>query len=234
MSQILDLPSGLLDSDLLCEQMRLVSAYLDQPALQHSAGKLSLPKHWVGFEDALAVRLNSHMAEMRLRQIATPEWAALTADSIVWPSGFLPPLDAQLHILQERATAGLTGRIRLPKSCHELWATFKYSVLARNHQAYSKIGQLVATRGIEFPELLERLVSILLSAPSRGGTLNALQHMWGYISRRSSLDPNKASMSAILSEIQMLSLSSDETYLLNSTSLSDLNFWVVLYDRSSP
>jgi hypothetical protein len=221
-----DLSPGFFDDDLLGEQMRLVSAYLDSKSIGKVKPPSSLPLYWHGYEDALAVRTNELMAEMQLRKIPTPDWIRLTDEAIVWPVLPEKSLMEQYAFLVERADKGKTGRIRLPRSPHELWASYKYSTLARNHKAYLQFGQRIATRTIDFPLLLPQLTSICRVKPALGCLRNSLQHMWGYVSKYSTLDPNKASLAELLAEVQLQAVEHADAYLLNSTSLSELAAWL--------
>ncbi len=221
-----DLSPGFFDDELLGEQMRRISVFLDNKSQRGAIAAPSLPKHWQGYEDALTVRINELMAEMQLRRIPTPDWMPLTDESIVWPVLPENSLREQYQVLAERAEKGKLGRIRLPRSPHELWASFKYSTLARNHKAYLQFGKQVAARTIEFDSLLVQLTAVCRVKPAVGCLRNSLQHMWGYVSRHSSADPNRATLAELLAEVQRQAVDHQDTYLLNSTSLSELAAWL--------
>ena len=176
MNVLLDLAPGLFDNELLAEQMRKVSAYLDEKNLAVPVPVAAMPEHWRGYEDALGVRINELMAEMRLRKMPTPDRIALSEDAIIWPTSTEQPLVDQFDFLRSRVALGKLGRIRLPKSTHELWASYKYSTLARNHRAYLRFGQLVATRSIDFDDLLVQLAAVCRVLPASGSLKNALNN----------------------------------------------------------
>lgn len=226
MNFLADLSPGFFDNELLGEQMRRVSVYMDSKSYGTTTPKSTLPLYWHGYEDALAVRINELMAEMQLRKIPTPEWIRLTDEAIVWPVVPEKSLMEQYTFLVERAKQGKVGRIRLPQSPHELWASYKYSTLARNHKAYLQFGQRVAARSIDFESLLSQLSAVCRVQPSIGCLRNSLQHMWGYVSKFSKVDPNKATLVGLLAEVQLQAVEHADTYLLNSTSLSDLAAWL--------
>ena len=225
LNDVLDLDAGFYDNDLLTEQMRWLSGLLVGGA---KLDERRVPARWVGHEDALTLQLNLLMAEMRLRRIPTPEPLKTTAESILWPVQPAMPLSEQFALLSRRAADGKTGRIALPKGVHDLWACFKYSVLARNHQAYTRFGQRIATRAITFEVLLEEMVGACRVAPRAGGMRNAVQHMWGYVSRFSTRDPNQAAPADLLAEVQFHAMTNDVTYLRNSTALGELSAWLAI------
>ena len=138
---IFDIDPGFLDDAWLAAQMRLLVGLV---TADDATQRQRIPVCWQGHEDALRLRLNQLIAEMQLRGLATPEPVRLTEESIIWPVNGTRPLAEQVAAVAARAEAGQPGRIRLPRNDHELWACYKYSVLARNHQAYSRIGQQVA------------------------------------------------------------------------------------------
>ncbi len=210
--------------------MRKVSVYLDQ-IRAGSVPAVKMPEHWFGFEDALTIRMNLLIAEMRVRNIATPDWFDVTDAAVVWPARFAPALDEQLARIRTRAEQGLHGRVRLPHQTHELWACFKYTVLARNHNSYLKIGQQIAGRKLDFSVLLADLIAISRVMPRAGGLLNAVQHMWGYVSAFSSLDPNKTPVAQLLEEVQRIAIDKKEPYLCQSTALSELAGWIPVMER---
>ncbi|PIE43444.1 MAG: hypothetical protein CSA50_04850 [Gammaproteobacteria bacterium] len=225
MSILIDLPAGFMDDKLLTEQMRRLSVLIDQSSPQ-AASAVVLPEHWFGFEDALVMQMNLLIAEMRVRGIATLDWFKLPKSTLLWPSRFAPSLEEQFAMLRERERKGLCGRIKLPVQIHDLWASFKYSVLARNHKSYLHIGRLIAGRKIEFFDLLRDLVVICRVPPKRGSMVNSVQHMWGYIAARSTLDPNQAELADLLLEVQRITLETKEPYLYHSTALGELVGWL--------
>jgi hypothetical protein len=216
---IYDVDPGFLDDIRLAAQMRLLAGLVTTRSGQ-------LPEHypadWVGHEDALTLRFNQAIGELRLRGLTAPEPLPLTSESIVWP-----PLDRDRlsRQLQELA-AGPRGRIRLPRSDHELWASYKYAVLARNQQSYSRIGQRVAARALPYEQLWLWLINASHVPPKEAGLRNALQHMWGYVSKQSTINPQTGSLVDLLREVQQLAAAHEVSYLLNSTALGEFAAWL--------
>jgi len=123
------------------------------------------------------------------------------------------------------------GRIPLPKSKQELWAQHKYSVLAHDTKLYQTYGKLVVgLQGSElFSELSGEFTNILKTRPLPPRMLNALQHMWGYVSdywSRSNKNITLEKAESMLFEIQGLSKKHNINYLLSSTSLSEMGAWI--------
>jgi len=221
MSHIWDLDAGFLDDELLTEQMRLLSGLIND---QTNMVK-RLPPHWIGHEEALVVRLNQLIAEMRLRDIATPEYQAIYQGTIIWPARFHEPLSEQLQALTKRYEGGASGRILVPSNERELWAIYRYSVMARNHASFLSLGQLVASRQINFDDLLLELVHVARAVPYQPDMQSALQQMWGYVSAHSFIRPNEVGNIELLKEVQLLAKQTKAEYLLKSTSLGELAFW---------
>lgn len=221
-TEIFDLDPGFLDDEWLSAQMRLVMGL----SSADDAARQRLPECWQGHEDALVLRLNQLIVEMRMRGQATPEPLPLTAESVIWPARGATPLEEQVARVGERARSGRVGRIRLPRNDHELWASYKYTVLARNHQAYLRFGQRIAARAIPYETLWYEMINASRVAPTPGGVRNAVQHMWGYVSNLSAVNPQVGSLQALLVEIQRLAVAHQVSYLLNSTALGELMAWV--------
>lgn len=221
---IYDLDAGFLDDELLAGQMRLLVGLVSTDRAKSASTRL--PQRWQGHEDALTLRLNQLIGEMILRGLAVPGDVSVTDEAILWPPLEREALMAQLDELKERASRGLKGRIRLPRNDHELWASYKYSVLARNRQAYERFGQRVAARNIPLEELWLTLVNVTRVAPPATGVRNALQHMWGYISAHSSLSPQIEDMPRLALDIQQQARRHDVSYLTYSTALGELAAWL--------
>ncbi|MCH8499344.1 MAG: YbgA family protein [Marinobacter sp.] len=220
--RILDVDAGFLDDVLLAEQMRMLTGLY---AKRNQPDITGMPVEWQGYGDALAIRLNQLVAEMALRGKATPGRVPLPEESVLWPTLETAWLDEQLQLFARRALDGHPGRIRLPRNDHELWATYKYSILARNHQAYHHFGRQVAARQVPLANLWLRMVSACRTQPSTGGIRNALQHMWGYVSNQASLGPQTEDLTAFAREIGSLALAHQVSYLVNSTALGELQAW---------
>jgi hypothetical protein len=81
----------------------------------------------------------------------------------------------------------------------------------------------------EFSELARALTEQLRTPPLLGGLINVLQHMWGHVSDLSSVSKiefQSWSPWMLLSEIQRLTINSEEKYLYQSTALSELEVWL--------
>ena len=134
----------------------------------------------------------------------------------------------QFEILIEKYVDREPGRIPLPVNCQQLWAQHKYSVLARDPDYYKKIGPLVSTdNGRElFQRLSREFVELLTTPPPHGRLINALYHMWGYVSSFAS-NPNPGNdLKEMINAIRCLSLKHQVTYLVQSTALSDLTLYL--------
>lgn len=190
---------------------------------------------WKGYVPALRCRHDLVVAEMRLRgyQHRSPA-GEYDPFALEWPAEFVDPPARQFLLLAERyARRGSPGgRIPLPGSAQELWAQHKYSVLARSPEAYQDIGRRVASMqsAEAFDALALELSCWLRRPPAPGRLINALQHMWGYVSQFTE-GPAPAGPAELLQHIQTLSQQHGVTYLVSSTALSDLACWL---DRRMP
>jgi len=220
MYQILDVDAGFFDDDLLAEQMRLLS-----DLVKGDGGSPKLPSPWQGHDGALVVRLNQLIGEMRLRGIATPNFLAVPKGAVIWPARYSLTPAEQFAQLAQRAQAGKVGRISLPKSEHEIWARYKYSIMARNHNTYQLFGRLVAARAFSYNDLLLEMVNAKRVTPPETDLRNALQHMWGYVSAYSKMRPDTASPADLLQEVQIQAKAHNVQYLINSTALGELSLW---------
>lgn len=221
---VFDIDAGLLDDELLASQMRFLVGLVG--AGRNLGAQTAAPAGWQGHEDALALRLNQVQEESALRGGAIPGRVPVTPESVIWPIPRAASLEAQLAMIRDRADQGRVGRIRLPRNDHELWASYKYSVLARNYRAYQSFGQRVAARRIPLEELWLSMVSASRVAPLPGGIRNALQHMWGYVSGHSAMSPQTEDLPALAREIQQQAAAHKVSYLLNSTALGELRAWL--------
>jgi len=123
------------------------------------------------------------------------------------------------------------GRISLPVNAQQLWSQHKYSVLARDHGLYKRIGQKVAKmrRNEDFTDLALLLVMTLRQAPAEGGLRNTLQHMWGHVSGgdvQKIRDPLALRPARLLKIIQERAREQHEPFLMASTALGELMAWV--------
>ena len=152
------------------------------------------------------------------------------AGALLWPDQFIDPPGAQFAILEDKYANREPGRIPLPQTAQQLWAQHKYSVLARDPERYREIGQELAECGDAAPnqELALEFVEVLRSRPPEGRLLNALHHLWGHVSQFAG-SPNSDLQSdpeRLISTIRDLAIRHQETYLLESTALSDLHTWI--------
>jgi len=130
----------------------------------------------------------------------------------------------QFDILRGKYSGRENGRIVLPVNCQQLWAQHKYSVLARDPQYYRQLGSLVSKNEQEkfFNRLSREFVELLVVPPPHGRLLNAVQHMWGYVSLFVSLPEPGTDLQWIMNTIRQVSFTHKIDYLLQSTALSDL------------
>jgi Protein of unknown function (DUF1722) len=145
---------------------------------------------------------------------------------------FVTPPSMQYALLAAKYRGRERGRIPLPRSPHELWAHHKYSVMARDAATYRAIGRRIARlRGrASLSHVTEELVVILRQEPPRGNLTNALEHMWGYVSKAATSEDRQsamASVGALLLKTRELAVVTKEPYLLRSTALSDLAVFVL-------
>lgn len=225
--RVWDVSAGYLNrQSLLGEHRELHGLY--QLVVQRQRGHAQHPeaRRWVGALSGLALRHAELAAEMGLRGYVdrTP---LVRRGRLRWPTMFITEPVEQIGLLRGKYADRDQGRIPLPRSAHELWGQHKYSVLARDPEAYRHFGRLVAKlRRGEPPLALGRdLVAALRVRPSPGPLFNALEHMWGHVSEVAGADDRLASRgrpAALLAAIQRLATVHREPFLLGSTALSEL------------
>jgi len=186
---------------------------------------------WKGCGWALKQRHKLLKHEMLLRGFHDKTPVFTRSNKSKWPSIYIDEPGNQYKLLTRKYTNKAQGRIPLPKNTQELWAQHKYSVLARDTNLYMSIGNSVAkTKKFElFQELSAEFANILKTKPLSGGIINALQHMWGHVSKYSySLDKNinQQNAKSLLPAIQELTIKNNINYLVYSTSLSELGAWI--------
>lgn len=191
---------------------------------------------WAACVSGLARRHDELVAEMRLRGYTdrTPVDADGTAAR--WPDRFVTAPAAQYALLRSKYRGRDKGRIPLPRNGSELWAHHKYSVLARDPEAYRAIGRRVARmrRGTAIAGLAEELVVLLRRTPPHGRLVNALEHMWGHVAGRATAGDTRvarASAPGLLRATREAALRIREPYLLASTALAELALFVGPPDR---
>lgn len=91
---------------------------------------------WTDLGWALHQRHRMLAAEMAFRGYRDRSPVRLRKAPGRWPETFIDAPGEQFARLAEKYAAKEPGRIRLPRSTHELWAQHKYSLLARDQAAY--------------------------------------------------------------------------------------------------
>lgn len=195
-----------------------------------SKGKSGYSRHpetlrWVSHLPALVTRHELLVEEMKLRGFNHYSPLDWVESNIEWPPTFVDKPAVQYRLLHVKYIKKKGGRIPLPKNIQELWASHKYSVMARDPAHCKKIGQLVASGEISFDYLSEKLVLLMRTPPAPGRLANSVFHMWGYVANFSTVDPLKLTSSELLREIQDMSLKYNVDYLLRSTALGELTLW---------
>lgn len=224
-------PGYLNDQSLLGEHRELhgIASIISH----HKPGYSRHPEivRWRGHGWALTRRHRALSAEMALRGFTDKTPVRLRANAGAWPLVYVDAPSRQFELLAEKYRHKAAGRIPLPGNAQVLWAQHKYSVLARDPKRYGILGKRVAgMRGASgFDDLALELVELLRTHPEPGRVMNALQHMWGYVSEyapRPGRDPASMSPRTLLHEIQVRARRHSQTYLLASTALSDLAAWL--------
>ncbi|MBC8208218.1 MAG: DUF1722 domain-containing protein [Desulfobulbaceae bacterium] len=224
--RIWDIDSGFLNAQsLLGEHRELHGIYSII-----SQGKSGYSRHpetlrWVSHLPALVIRHELLVEEMKLRGFNHYSPLDRIESNLEWPFIFIDQPAVQYRLLHVKYIEKNQGRISLPKNIQELWASHKYSVMARDPATCKSIGQLVASGEISFDDLSEKLVLLMRTSPTSGRLANAVSHMWGYVDNYSSVDPHELTSGELLQEIQEKSLKYNVEYLLGSTALGELKLW---------
>ena len=189
-------------------------------------------RRWAGYGWALKQRHKLLVAEMNLRGYEDKSPVSLRSKPGIWPDCFIDSPEDQFLILQTKYKTIKNGRIPLPRNAQELWAQHKYSVMARDINAYKDIGKRVASTSASkgLGKLALELTVLLRKPPEPKLIENTLLHMWGYVSIHASIsgkELSSISMKSLLKMIQQLSCSKNVKYLIESTSLSELNAWIL-------
>lgn len=228
--RIWDIDAGFLNSrSLLGEHRELHGIYSIITNDKKGYSKHPETLRWKFFPGSLVKRHDMLVAEMKLRGFKHQSPIRARSLREDWPPSFLDEPYRQYEILKEKYRNKSPGRIDLPDTTDKLWASHKYSVMARDYNLYKKIGPAVALNRITFPELSLELTSILRSEPPDRLLENTLLHMWGYISQFTGKPPDH-SLSALLYNIQKLSFMHTVTYLIQSTALGELACWIETQD----
>jgi Pyrimidine dimer DNA glycosylase/Protein of unknown function (DUF1722) len=198
----------------------------------HLQGKTGYSRHpetvrWVGCLSGLARRHAYLAAEMRLRGYVDRTPIQDDVRRVHWPTVFVTPPSEQYALLRSKYRDRQPGRIPLPRNAQELWAHHKYSVMARDPATYRTIGRRVARmpRGASLSCVAEELVFILREDPPHGRLVNALEHLWGHVSKIATRDERKdaqRSAAAMLLETRELAVRTNDRHLMASTALSEL------------
>ena len=199
-------------------------------------GKKGYSKHpetlrWVGYGWALKQRHTLLAAEMALRGYQDKSPVLTRSSKGKWPHIFIDEPLVQFQILAEKYKDKELGRIPLPRNARQLWSHHKYSVMARDQKLYKSIGQHIANHKNkdDLVRLALELTQVLRTQPTSGGVMNALQHMWGYVSEvPSSKQANyyHKTPKRLLLEIQRRTIETEQRYLLHSTALSELAIFI--------
>lgn len=199
-------------------------------------GKKGYSKHpetlrWVGHGWALKRRHAQLAAEMMVRGYQDKSAVRMRSATGEWPDSFIDSPSEQFQILREKYLNKEPGRIPLPTSASQLWSQYKYSILARDQGLYKSMGKRVAKikSRESFHNLAMDLTLAMRITPSNGNIMNALQHMWGYVSKTdtaSSNDIDQWSARRLLHAIQNKAKERNQRYLLHSTALSELEIFV--------
>ncbi len=186
---------------------------------------------WVGYGWALKQRHKLIVAEMNLRGYIDRSPVTLRSKKNLWPTVFIDSPASQLSILSKKYEMLEPGRISLPKNAQQLWAQHKYSVMARDIAAYKNIGKWLESKRLgpkAINDVALELTTLLKAPPNPKLIHNAVLHMWGYVSEYSGTVKNNIDSiptKKILNKIQLLALSHNSRYLIDSTALSELCAW---------
>ncbi len=146
---------------------------------------------------------------------------------------FIDHPSVQFSLLKGKYNDKERGRIPLPNRTSQLWANYKYSIMARGYNHYTDIKNYLSSNPdlliIDNPEFIEEIILLLDNPVNIIGLINSLQHLWGYFKNISlveekriylkQLDENPINMVKILFD---MSLKYNVTYLKESTYFSDV------------
>jgi hypothetical protein len=186
---------------------------------------------WKRALSGLKQRHQQLAVEMALRGYIDRTPMAGRSRQIAWPSTFIDLPSRQFELLGRKYVDHGEGRVPLPRSAAAIWAQHKYSVMARDVEAYRTIGRRVARlrRGSGFEALALELTLFLRDVPPPARCANAVEHMWGYVSKLATA-PQRAHASSsprwMLHLTQAMAIAHRQPYLLSSTALSELTLFV--------
>ncbi|HSG27696.1 MAG TPA: DUF1722 domain-containing protein, partial [Candidatus Krumholzibacterium sp.] len=199
-------------------------------------GKKGYSRHpetlrWKGYGWALRQRHLMLAAEMALRGFTDRSPVGCSDGEGRWPEIYIDEPVRQFELLRVKYEGKEGGRIPLPGNAQQLWSHHKYSVMARDQDLYRRLGSGLASASPDedLSGLARTLTEMLREPPAAGGTRNAIQHMWGYVS-----DPPPGrkreveswSDARLLEEVQSRAVVRGERYLLSSTALGELGVWL--------
>ncbi|HQI80271.1 MAG TPA: DUF1722 domain-containing protein [Deltaproteobacteria bacterium] len=224
--RVWDVHPGYLNRQSLLGEHREIHAVLSV-IINHKAGYARHPEtvRWRGSLGALALRHDMVVAEMRFRGYGHRS-PVICRDTPQWPGTFIDPPWRQFVLLEGKYRFREQGRIPLPRTTRQLWAQHKYSVLARDPELYRAVGREAAhpSDAQFFRDLSGTLVEALRARPPQGRLVNAVLHLWGYVSGKDGVPPG-GDPAVIMAQIQQRARSMSVGYLLESTAMTDLAFW---------
>jgi len=225
--RIWDLDPGFLnDRSLLAEHRELHGIFSILVNRRKGYSRHPETLRWRDRLPALALRHFLLVAEMDLRGFRhRSPLSPIPSDPLLWPDIFLDPPARQYEILRSKYHGRPGGRIPLPGNLQQLWASHKYSVMARSPAEYRRLGPLVSRNGLSMEALAGLLVAVLRAPPGPGRLRNTVQHLRGYVSDHLLPDPGQTGMSSLLREIGRLARELEIKYLLESTALGELPGW---------
>jgi hypothetical protein len=230
--RIWDVPPGYLNRQSLLGEHRELHG-LHSILVQGKRGYSHHPEtlRWVGCLSGLCRRHALLAAEMHVRGYTDRTPIATRSRMLRWPRVFVTPPSGQYDLLGTKYVSRGAGRIPLPRSAQELWAHHKYSAMARDVSLCRELGRRVARmrRGVASAMVAEDLVLLLRTDPPRGALANAIEHLWGYVSKSATLDERRVahtSPATLLRTTSRVAMRTRQPYLLASTALSELLVFV--------
>lgn len=226
--RVWDIDPGFLNNLSLLGEHREIHA-IHSILTQNKKGYARHPetRRWKHHLGALSRRHEGLVAEMELRGFNHRSPMLETELQDQWPELYIDEPGPQYQILRQKYSTRPLGRIPLPNHVTQLWASHKYSVMARDYQLYQRMGPQVAEGAVTMTDLARSLVSILRKPPPERSIPNALDHMWGYVSPFSDKSATDLSRGEKLRQIQILSRQYSIEYLIHSTALAELGPWLI-------
>lgn len=182
---------------------------------------------WIGRLGGVKKRHDMLVAEMKIR--GYKHHSPIDIEKApAFPIDMVDSYEEQIKLLKKKYKAKTQGRIPLPKHAQEMWAHHKFSVMARDITIYENIGKALTDKS-EIKKLehyAQLFYEMLLSPPRNDGMVrNAVEHMWGYVSKY-----NESNMPSdtkeLLLKIAELAFKNSVTYITNSTAISDLLYYL--------